>query len=236
MTIVIQNRKWEIKLHSTYLTLLFYGSYNLYRLHGRSGWISHRLPDAQRNLDFARAARFARYPLSPKQLHAYWRMEYITAPRYPAAMKRPFSELPALGDDRAALIVHRTRLSYLVLNRFPYNPGHLLAVPFREVSDLEDLTPAGRADLMEIITFAKRLLTAAMKPNGFNIGFNLGSAAGGSISHLHGHIVPRWNGDHNFMPVIGHTRTLPQALETTWEKLAATAASLRKKEKGRRKK
>ncbi len=161
-----------------------------------------------------------------EQLHAYWRMEYIQAPRYPDSMKRPFSELPALGDDRAALIVHRTALSYLVLNRFPYNPGHLLAVPFREVFELESLLPAERADLMETIIFGKRLLTAALKPDGFNVGFNLGSAAGGSIAHLHGHIVPRWNGDTNFMPVLGQTRTLPQALDSTWDRLAGVAREL----------
>jgi ATP adenylyltransferase len=134
-------------------------------------------------------------------------------------MKRPFSELPALGDDRAALIVHRSSLSYLILNRFPYNPGHLLAVPFREVEDLDNLEPAGRADLMEEIAFARRLLAAAFKPDGFNVGFNFGSAAGGSIAHLHAHIVPRWNGDTNFMPVIGHTRVLPQSLDATWVRL-----------------
>jgi ATP adenylyltransferase len=157
-----------------------------------------------------------------QQLHAYWRMEYIEAPRYPAAMKRPFTELPALGDDRAALIVHRSKLSYLVLNRFPYNPGHLLAVPFREVVALEELNTDERADLMDEIIFAQQLLTAAMNPEGFNIGFNLGKAvAGGSIPHLHGHIVPRWNGDNNFMPVLGQTRILPQSLEATWEKITA---------------
>lgn len=161
-----------------------------------------------------------------EQLHAYWRMEYITAPRFPAEMKRPFTELPALGDDRAALIVHRQRLSYLILNRFPYNPGHLLAIPFREVVELEELSPAERADLMEAIVFGKRLLAAALRPDGFNVGFNLGTAAGGSIAHLHAHIVPRWNGDTNFMPVLGQTRTLPEALESTWTKLAATAKDL----------
>ena len=154
-------------------------------------------------------------------------MEYIEAPRYPAEMKRPFTELPALGDDRAALIVHRSKLSYLVLNRYPYNPGHLLAVPFRDVTNLEDLDATGRADLFEEIILAKQLLTAALKPDGFNVGFNLGSAvAGGSISHLHGHIVPRWNGDNNFMPVLGQTRILPQSLDATWQKLTAAAASL----------
>lgn len=161
------------------------------------------------------------------QLHAYWRMEYIEAPRYPAAMQRPFTELPALGDDRAALIVHRSSLSYLILNRFPYNPGHLLAVPFREVTELEQLSAAERLDLFDEIIFAQKVLTTALKPEGFNMGFNLGNAvAGGSIAHLHGHIVPRWNGDNNFMPVLAQTRILPQALESTWEKLHAAAQSL----------
>jgi len=161
-----------------------------------------------------------------EQLHAYWRMEYIEAPRYPASMKRPFTELPALGDDRAALIIHRLRHSYLIMNRFPYNPGHLLAIPFRDVVEIEDLNPAERADLMEAIIFGKRVLAAALRPDGFNVGFNLGTAAGGSITHLHAHIVPRWNGDTNFMPVLGQTRTLPQALDTTWAKLSAAAREL----------
>jgi ATP adenylyltransferase len=158
-----------------------------------------------------------------QQLHAYWRMDYIEAPRYPATMKRPFTELPLMGDDRKALIVHRSPLTYLVLNRFPYNPGHLLAVPFREVVELEELSEPERADLMEEIVLGKRLLLEAMKPDGVNIGFNLGSAAGGSIAHLHAHIVPRWNGDNNFMPVIGQTRVLPQSLEAAWERLSAAA-------------
>lgn len=161
-----------------------------------------------------------------QQLHAYWRMEYIEAPRYPATMRRPFSELPALGDDRAALIVHRSAKSYLLLNRYPYNPGHLLVVPLREVIEIEELDPAERADLFEELIFGKRLLAAALKPDGFNVGFNLGSAAGGSIAHLHGHIVPRWNGDNNFMPVLSQTRILPQALDATWERLAAAAREL----------
>lgn len=141
-------------------------------------------------------------------------------------LKRPFTELPALGDDRAALIVHRTRLSYLMLNRFPYNPGHLLAIPFRDIADIEELTPDESADLFAIIVFGKKILRAVMKPDGFNIGFNLGFASGGSIPHLHGHIVPRWNGDNNFMPVLGQTRILPQALEATWDRLASEARKM----------
>lgn len=158
-------------------------------------------------------------------LHAYWRMEYIEAPRLPKG-GNIFVELPKLGDDAQALIVHRGKLSYLILNRYPYNAGHLLAVPFREVTDLTDLTAAERADLMDTLIFAKEILAAALKPDAFNVGFNLGAASGGSIPHLHAHIVPRWNGDTNFMPVIGQTRVLPQSLEAMYNRLRETAARL----------
>lgn len=154
-------------------------------------------------------------------LHSYWRMEYITSPREEGKEREnPFLSLPGMGDDRAALIVHRSRHCYLVLNRYPYNPGHLLAIPFREVADIEQLTPEEGADLFALIVYAKKVLQVAMSPAGFNIGFNLGSAAGAGIpTHLHAHIVPRWSGDTNFMPVIGKTRTLPEALDRTWAKL-----------------
>ena len=155
-------------------------------------------------------------------LHAYWRMEYIEAPRLPEGAN-PFVELPKLGNDAEALIIHRSALSYLILNRYPYNPGHLLAIPFRAATDLTELSPAERADLMDAIIFGKEVLKAAVNPNAFNIGFNLGAAAGGSIPHLHAHIVPRWNGDTNFMPVIGQTRVLPQSLEAMYQRLSETA-------------
>jgi len=158
-------------------------------------------------------------------LHAYWRMEYIEAPRLPAGAN-PFAELPKLGNDAEALIIHRSPLSYLILNRYPYNPGHLLAIPFRAVTDLTELTAEERADLLDEIIFGKEALRAAVNPNGFNIGFNLGAAAGGSIPHLHAHIVPRWNGDTNFMPVIGQTRVLPQSLEAMYARLKECADQL----------
>jgi len=151
-------------------------------------------------------------------LHAYWRMEYIETPRLPEG-GNIFAELPKLGDDARALIIHRSKLSYLVLNRFPYNPGHLLAVPFRAATDLVELDAAERADLMDEIILGKQVLTAAVSPNAFNVGFNFGTAAGGSIPHLHAHIVPRWTGDTNFMPVIGQTRVLPQSLAAMYERL-----------------
>ncbi len=158
-------------------------------------------------------------------LHAYWRMEYIEAPRLPEGAN-VFAELPKLGDDAQALIIHRSRLSYLILNRYPYNAGHLLAVPFRTVTDLTELDAAERADLMDEIIRGKQILTAALKPDAFNVGFNLGAGAGGSIPHLHAHIVPRWNGDTNFMPVIGQTRVLPQSLAAMYERLKEVADQL----------
>jgi ATP adenylyltransferase len=152
-------------------------------------------------------------------------MEYVAGPKEPQT-PRPFSDLPRLGDDRTALIVHRSRLSYLMLNRFPYNPGHLLAIPVREVDDLEALSAEEGADLVAEITFGKRLLRVVMKPDAFNIGFNLGRPSGGSIDHLHAHIVPRWTGDTNFMPVLGDTRILPESLDATWGKLDEAARAL----------
>jgi ATP adenylyltransferase len=163
-----------------------------------------------------------------EHLHAYWRMEYIEAPREMSG-GNPFTELPALGDDAKAHIIHRSALSYLILNRFPYNAGHLLAVPFRGVGDLTELDAAGRADLMDEIIFGQEVLRAALKPDAFNIGFNLGTAAGGSIVHLHAHIVPRWTGDTNFMPVIGKTRVLPQSLEAMYQRLRTVADRLQVK-------
>jgi len=128
--------------------------------------------------------------------------------------------LPALGDDRAALIIWRGPTSYLILNKFPYNAGHLLAIPYRAVPNLADLTPAERSDLMEAIVKAQDILTRAIKPDGYNIGLNFGRVAGAGIpGHLHAHIVPRWNGDSNFMPVVADTKVLPIALDTLWQRL-----------------
>jgi ATP adenylyltransferase len=152
-------------------------------------------------------------------LHAYWRMEYIESPKQGEG-GNPFKGMGASPDDRATGIVHRSSHSFLVLNRFPYNAGHLLVVPFREVADLPELTSDERCDFLNEIIVGEEILRRALKPDGFNIGLNLGSAAGAGIPrHLHVHIVPRWAGDTNFMPVLGHTRVLPQALETMWNRL-----------------
>lgn len=160
-------------------------------------------------------------------LHAYWRMEYIASDADPLhGHPNPFEALPSLGDDRAALIVHRATHNYIVLNRFPYNPAHLLVTPYKAIAELEALPPAARHELIDLVSFAKSVVQATLHPDGFNVGLNLGKAAGAGIpTHLHFHIVPRWNGDSNFLPVIGKTRSLPQALDTTWDILSKAFAS-----------
>lgn len=153
-------------------------------------------------------------------LHAYWRLPYVQAPKPATGGENPLGELPKLGNDREALIIWRGPTSFLVLNKYPYNVGHLMAIPYREVPTLAELTPAERADLMDAIVKGQDILTKAIKPDGFNIGFNFGRTAGAGIPrHLHAHIVPRWLGDTNFMPVVADTKVLPIALETLWERL-----------------
>ena len=155
--------------------------------------------------------------MSMQRLCAYWRYEYIEAPK--KNNDTLFEDLPK-GNNEENYILHRTKFCYLVLNSFPYNAGHLLAVPYRAVRRLNELRDEERADLFNLTAFAEDLLTKALNPEGFNIGMNLGSIAGAGIpNHLHVHIVPRWGGDTNFMPVIGETRVLPSALKEMWKRL-----------------
>lgn len=132
----------------------------------------------------------------------------------------PFCAIPK-KEDSAGLVVARGEATYAVLNLHPYNPGHLMVVPYRHAAELEDLTLAERTEVMEMTTTAIGTLRAVSQPNAFNVGLNLGRAAGGSLSqHLHQHVVPRWGGDANFITVLGHTKVLPQLLEETRALLA----------------
>ena len=147
-------------------------------------------------------------------------MEYIEA-----AKDEPegciFCTLPAKGDDAEARILRRGEHGFVMLNTFPYNPGHLLVAPFRHVGEVEDLTDGELADLGRLLQVAIRALRREMEPQGFNVGMNLGRVAGAGIpGHLHWHVVPRWNGDTSFMPVIGETRVLPELVEDTYRRLA----------------
>jgi ATP adenylyltransferase len=132
----------------------------------------------------------------------------------------PFCAIPRL-DDGAGLVVHRGRQVYAVLNLYPYNSGHLMVCPYRHVADYPELDAAETAELADVTKQAMTALRSASAAQGFNIGMNQGGIAGAGIAaHLHQHVVPRWGGDTNFMPVVGHTRVLPQLLRDTRELLA----------------
>lgn len=159
-----------------------------------------------------------------KRLWAPWRYAYIAAPNVTGCV---LCEAPASGDDRASLILHRTQEGYLILNRFPYNIGHLMAVPSRHLARPDGLTPREGEALMALVSLGVRALELAMDPDGFNVGMNLGRAAGAGIAdHLHMHIVPRWSGDTNFMPVLGGVKVLPEQLDDTYQRLATALSSL----------
>jgi ATP adenylyltransferase len=133
----------------------------------------------------------------------------------------PFCRIPMLDDDEG-LVVARGEQVYAVLNLHPYNPGHLMVVPYRHVAELEDLTPAESSELMAFTQRAVRAMKAVSAPHAFNVGLNLGALAGGSLAeHLHQHVVPRWGGDANFLAVIGQTKVIPQLLSETKALLAA---------------
>ncbi|MET0931956.1 MAG: HIT domain-containing protein [Aeromicrobium sp.] len=133
----------------------------------------------------------------------------------------PFCRIPSM-DDVEGLIVHRGELAYAVLNLYPYNAGHLLVCPYRHVADYTDLTAGETVEVATMTQTAMRVMRAVTSPQGFNLGLNQGAVAGAGIAaHLHQHIVPRWGGDSNFLPVIGQTKTMPQLLGDTRDMLAA---------------
>jgi ATP adenylyltransferase len=149
-------------------------------------------------------------------------MEYIQAAKEDTgeAAECVFCALPDRPEE-AERILFRGDLGYVVLNRFPYNPGHLLVVPYRHTGVLEELTAEENAELQALLQRSVRALREESQPHGFNVGMNLGSVAGAGIpDHLHWHVVPRWSGDTNFMPVVGKTRVLPQLLAETAKHLA----------------
>ncbi len=157
-------------------------------------------------------------------LHAPWRIEYIVAPK-PPLTESLFTTLAQSSDDVTNLVIARDRTCYAVLNRYPYNGGHLLVVPYKQSPDLNGLTDEEVADLWKLVRRCVNVLQQEMKAEGFNIGINLGRVAGAGIAgHLHIHIVPRWFGDTNFMPVIANSGVIPQALIELGNQLRAALA------------
>ncbi len=129
-------------------------------------------------------------------------------------------EKPGQNNDAQNYILHRGDKNFIILNSYPYNPGHLMVAPYRHVASLEKLTDEERQEHFEIVSRSVRVLRQVFNPGGFNIGINLGKAAGAGIEdHFHTHIVPRWQGDTNFMPVLSDVKVLPEALADTYQKL-----------------
>lgn len=150
-----------------------------------------------------------------ERVWAPWRMEYIRNDKPAAGCILCLGS--DSGNDRERLVLHRTSSSFVMLNRFPYSNGHLMVSPLRHLSTLEDLTDEELCDLTRTVRLACRVLTTASSPQGINLGANFGKAAGAGIDdHLHIHLVPRWNGDTNFMTVIGDIRVMPENLSATY--------------------
>ena len=157
-------------------------------------------------------------------LHAPWRMDYILSPK-PELKAGLFTRIAQSSDDVANYVIARDRSCFALLNAYPYVGGHLMTVPYKEVADLHGLTDEELADLWKLTRRCLAALSAVMKPDGFNVGINLGKVAGAGIAeHLHIHVVPRWNGDINFMPVIANATVLPEALKDVAEKLRTELA------------
>ena len=158
-------------------------------------------------------------------LWAPWRMEYILSSKSDECI---FCTKPKEDNDQKNLIVTRKDTCFVIMNYYPYNNGHLMIVPYRHISTFQELNQNEQVEIMTLLSESTVILKKMLKAEGFNIGVNLGKPAGAGIDdHLHVHIVPRWTGDTNFMPVCGHTKVVPDALENTWQLLKNAFESTR---------
>ncbi|MHB8899942.1 MAG: HIT family protein [Thermoguttaceae bacterium] len=169
-----------------------------------------------------------------ERIWAPWRLSYVQATdKQPTVPSGPLQFLPGANcecficqavadhDDRGRLVVARGHVSLTILNRYPYNNGHLLVAPHRHVADLQDLLPSEHLEMAETIARQVDLLRAELQAEGFNVGLNLGRVGGAGLpGHLHWHVVPRWNGDTNFMPVLAAVKVIPQSLDSLWQLLS----------------
>lgn len=153
-----------------------------------------------------------------ERIWAPWRMQYIeVADRKDGCI---FCDFPADTRDEENRLLHRGARGFILLNAFPYSNGHLMVAPYRHTADLNELTSEELLDTMQLVRTCVNLLKAAFRPDGFNIGANMGRVAGAGIAdHIHFHVVPRWSGDTNFMPVIADARVIPEALDSVYRKL-----------------
>jgi ATP adenylyltransferase len=152
-----------------------------------------------------------------------WRYQYVT--KSDDAGVCVFCAAAQSSDDAHTLVVHRGEHNFVILNRYPYCSGHVMVVPYQHVATLEELPDEALLELIRLARDCEKHLRAAYRPDGLNLGINLGKSAGAGIAgHLHMHVLPRWTGDTNFMTVVGETRVVPESLEITWEKLRAAFA------------
>ena len=158
------------------------------------------------------------------RLWAPHRLDYLRGENRPLAGNEitcPFCEIPRMSDEEG-LVVHRGKHAYVVMNLYPYNPGHLLICAYRHVADLTELTQEEREEIFGLTSHAMTTIRKVSQPEGFNLGMNQGAISGAGVAaHIHQHVVPRWSGDANFMPIIGKTKVLPQLLTITRNELAA---------------
>lgn len=161
-----------------------------------------------------------------ENLWAPWRIEYILSKKSPGCI---FCDKPRENNDQENLILYRGKHHFIIMNAYPYNNGHMMIVPYRHTSTLADWSSEEQKEFMELADLAVNLLKIAMKPDGFNLGINMGQVAGAGIAdHIHLHVVPRWNGDTNFMPVLSDTRVISEHLKATYEKLKKTLEKVKK--------
>ena len=158
------------------------------------------------------------------RIWAPWRLEYIKGEKTNECI---FCSKPEDGDDRGALVVHRGERCFVMLNAFPYTSGHVMVAPYAHGARLDELEPETAAEMMALAQRSIRVLDATYGPEGYNVGANLGAVAGAGVEdHVHLHVVPRWKGDTNFMPVLGDVHVLPQSLEESWETIHSGFAAL----------
>lgn len=154
------------------------------------------------------------------RIWAPWRLAYVTDAAKDIEEQCIFCAKPAADDDKANLIVHRGESCFVILNLFPYTNGHLMVAPYAHIGRLQDFPEATLTEMMELSQKAMDRLEHAYEPHGFNVGFNQGRVAGAGVEHhIHMHVVPRWAGDNNFMPVIADTKVMPQSIEQSYEAL-----------------
>ena len=157
-----------------------------------------------------------------KTIWAPWRLEFILDPKAKTKAKGQsvFAALLKQKPSYNNLILHKSKTAFILLNKFPYSNGHMMVIPKRQVADLDQLTPDEHCEIGALLALSVRVLKKSLKPEGFNVGLNLGKAAGaGIVNHIHYHVVPRWVGDTNFMPIFAETKVLPEHLKATYLKL-----------------